>query len=58
VQVKSDAEGKPLNGVVVPNGTVMNGEVSTGSGGADSPFTIQGYAERYKDNNNHSEISC
>ncbi|XP_017077953.1 ALK tyrosine kinase receptor [Drosophila eugracilis] len=57
VQVKNETDGKVINGVV-GNGTVMNGEVSTGSGGADSPFTIQGYAERYKDNNNHSEISC
>ncbi|KAH8372849.1 hypothetical protein KR009_006577 [Drosophila setifemur] len=60
VQVKSEADGKvSANGPMVVNGSVMvNGDLSTGAGGADSPFTIQGYADRYKDNNNHSEISC
>ncbi|XP_034653781.1 ALK tyrosine kinase receptor [Drosophila subobscura] len=56
VQVNGESEPKPLtNG----NGAVVNGESPT-AGGADreAPFTIQGYAERYKDNNNHSEISC
>ncbi|KAH8298472.1 hypothetical protein KR044_005153 [Drosophila immigrans] len=43
-----------LNGSLpTGNGVVLNGETA-----GDSPFTIQGYAERYKDNNNHSEISC
>ncbi|KAH8421056.1 hypothetical protein KR222_006577 [Zaprionus bogoriensis] len=59
VQVDPDREqcvGK-LNGTLPSgNGVVLNGDAS--AAGNDSPFTIQGYAERYKDNNNHSEISC
>ncbi|EDV37465.1 uncharacterized protein Dana_GF13459, isoform C [Drosophila ananassae] len=59
VQVKGEADAKVPNGsALVANGSVMNGDLATGASGADSPFTIQGYADRYKDNNNHSEISC
>ncbi|XP_068145947.1 LOW QUALITY PROTEIN: tyrosine-protein kinase receptor [Drosophila tropicalis] len=64
VQVKLESEGK-LNGVV-PNGnvTILNGSAGatsangTGNGEIAAVATIQGYADRYKDNNNHSEISC
>ncbi|ALC42076.1 Alk [Drosophila busckii] len=50
-------EPSKMNGTLpTGHGVVINGDAS--SNGSDTPFTIQGYAERYKDNNNHSEISC
>ncbi|XP_030566432.1 ALK tyrosine kinase receptor [Drosophila novamexicana] len=62
VQLKGEQEREcsKLNGSLpAGNGAIINGETATGGAHAnDSPFTIQGYAERYKDNNNHSEISC
>ncbi|EDW60211.1 uncharacterized protein Dvir_GJ21359 [Drosophila virilis] len=62
VQLKGEQEREcsKLNGSLpTGNGAIINGETAAGGASAnDSPFTIQGYAERYKDNNNHSEISC
>ncbi|XP_075168825.1 anaplastic lymphoma kinase [Haematobia irritans] len=49
-----------LNGTILHNGsnglTKMNGNLAANGGTNAPPFTIQGYAERYKDK--HSEISC
>lgn len=62
VQVDPDREQcvpKMGNGTLpTGNGVVLNCDATAVGTGNDSPFTIQGYAERYKDNNNHSEISC
>ncbi|XP_002006595.2 ALK tyrosine kinase receptor [Drosophila mojavensis] len=61
VQLKGEQEREcaKLNGSLpTGNGAIINGETAAVVTVNDTPFTIQGYAERYKDNNNHSEISC
>lgn len=56
----SDSTSEKLNATLLHNGsnglTKMNGNLATNGGTGAPPFTIQGYAERYKDK--HSEISC
>ncbi|XP_073844464.1 anaplastic lymphoma kinase isoform X3 [Musca autumnalis] len=56
----ADTPSEKLNGSLLHSGsnglTKMNGNLATNGGTNAPPFTIQGYAERYKDK--HSEISC